>query len=219
MFSVQILIIVLSCILFFGRIFFGFFKRFSPFDSAPIVNFDVNESDNSDTTRDSSTDMENDQKKIIVNQSVNDTSTNDIDANIITEQPSPNQNQKSHQLKNIQKKLFPSTKRKGVPSNSELQSPFIPSLLRSPSIENFKLRLLNSKKINDDLTTNSNADISRPETPGDVHIELEDDLESSTESKSNSSPRASYGALGRAENLIEIIENQTGLANKAFNNN
>lgn len=242
MFSVQIFVITLTCVLFFGRIFFGFFKRLSPFDSAPVVNFDVkngsiNKNNNTNTTNtDTNHDMnfsfeinnefENDKNRILQTETIQPNPS--IDA--ITIQPSTsNDTQNTHkinQFKNLKSKLFPSTKRtKSIPSNSDLQSPFIPTILRSQSIEDFKLKLTQAILESSGSKLDLAEDDTRPETPGDVNIELKDEKElksthttfSSSSSSSSSPTRISYGALGKSATSSEENSNQTGQKNLAFN--
>lgn len=151
MFSVQIAIISLACILFFGRIFFGFFKRFSPFDNAPPVIVESQTNLDNNNTNYLPDDIQDDIK-------IESTQQNSTVIN--TNQPA---NIKKTQIKKIKTKFFPSTKRKGaVPSASDLQSPFIPSILRSPSIENLQQKLIFLKKQKEDNQQQQQQQLQNP---------------------------------------------------------
>ena len=76
--SVQTAVIVISCIIFFGRMFFGFFKNFSPFNG---INDCINDSSN----------LQNNYTEINNNVTRNSTSSNlnqlrSTDSNQIREQ-------------------------------------------------------------------------------------------------------------------------------------
>jgi len=209
MFSVQIAIISLACILFFGRIFFGFFKRFSPFDNAPPVIVE------------SQTNLDNNNANYLpddIQDDIKIESTQQNNTVINTNQPA---NIKKTQIKKMKTKFFPSTKRKGaVPSASDLQSPFIPSILRSPSIENLQQKLEYLKKQKEDnQQQQQQLQIQNLDEPGlrsDSNLCLNDiniDLNIQDEEIRPAQFGSSYGALDTNVNMTT----STGNENPAFN--
>jgi hypothetical protein len=208
MFSVQIAIISLACILFFGRIFFGFFKRFSPFDNAPPVIVE------------SQTNLDNNNTNYLpddIQDDIRIESTQQNSTVINTNQPA---NIKKTQIKRIKTKFFPSTKRKGaVPSASDLQSPFIPSILRSPSIENLQQKLIYLKKQKED-NQQQQQQLQNVDEPGlrtDSNLYLNDiniDLTIQDEEIRPAQFGSSYGALDTNVNMTT----STGNENPAFSN-
>ena len=223
MFSVQIAVIILACVLFFGRIFFGFFKRFSPFDSATPINLETTPKTegNGDFTNEIEDSIdETDTNQIVADEPAEEAANqsnqvNQIDT--ITQQPSTSHQKRRH-FKQIRSKFFPSTRRKGnIPSASDLQSPFIPTLLRSCSVEMYKEKK-STKSTDASNQQSSNEEGSRPETPGSalnvskIEIDLKDDELDLAPS------RLSYGTAAANDTGSIKIENnsKTGSQNPAF---
>lgn len=134
----QILIIIISCIIFFGSFFFGIFKRFTPFVYQQSAQ----------TCSSPQADNNNDPSYCYINENTSD-SGND-GQNITIEQPSPNKIDSHGFRKTVSKakKIL-------------LDSPFIPSIIRSSIQDPYsKLDSKNSRrKSQDSILNEENIDL------------------------------------------------------------
>lgn len=135
--TVQTFIIIVSCILFTGRLFFGFFKRLSPFHkhsgSSCQISRDLDRPNNELDTQESYTKLEQ------------DTEQDDIQ----TEQPGSATNPTKKRRKNI----FKSKRHRK--KYEMFQSPFLPSLLRNKSSDYVNMNNSNPSRVQN-MSINSN---------------------------------------------------------------
>jgi len=207
--TVQILVITFSCILFFGRLFFGFFKRLSPFHKYSGSSCQIN-----------NTQLENESPNIS-NEFEHDDSFNQIDKKPKTQQPlsaSSSLNIDKQSKKKKHRKLFAKYKTK-----YEFQSPFVPVLLRKSTGEH-GVKLISMNSTNDSDLNSSSTNFkgfveARTDTTTAINSLNEIELVHETQTRktfnlSKIATSNSYGAL-KEQNDEEV--NETGSANSAYN--
>ncbi|CAF0879653.1 unnamed protein product [Brachionus calyciflorus] len=119
--TVQLIIIILSCIIYFGSLFFGIFKRFTPFKYRKSENLRTN-------AQSITTESQNESPYQYINEfSDSNNEIQTVNENVQTTQPTSSDSSPSgsdttsHSFKTVGKKA----------KNLILQSPFIPAIIRT----------------------------------------------------------------------------------------
>lgn len=217
---IQTLIIVISCILFIGRLFFGFFKRISPFHKHSGSSCQASNDLEQDRQN-----AENDEFEEVYNKL--DQSTDTIDqidenGNVQVDQPE-SATKKKHKHRHI-------FRHKRSKKKYEIfQSPFVPSLLRSSDYQNISSKndrkvkgiSVNSSERNTVINLNGLDNDNDNESSTDVHLttnkilnnsatESQVDLLFNTSSESNSSKPTTSKRHSGVWAINELINNIRG---------
>lgn len=210
--TVQTVVIILSCIIFFGHLFFGVFKSFTPFKYKKSDN--IRSSGQPDSTNQNLASSSPETAYRYINEYTNDLTSEiqTIDENVKTSQPtsstsssdtSPTTSESGGSLKRVSNKA----------KSLLLQSPFIPAIIRTSLSEPYtKLESKSSRKNKSSFKPNET--VSRPEN---IDLEIKSTSDSAVDEQ-NVPERRNYGSLNPKLNEKQLFQQEVDLSQNGNDN-